>query len=63
MTTDKIADLQQDKMPITENPLTDIAGKFGGQFWTETLSEIQRSREMEKEEIKKLLDELDSEYV
>ena len=61
MTTDKIADLQQDKTPITENPLTDIAGKFSGQFWKETLSEIQRSREIEKEEMKKILDDLDSE--
>ena len=61
MTTHKITNLQQDKKPITENPLTGIAGKFGGKFWTETLSEIQRSREIEKEEMKKLLDDLDSE--
>ena len=61
MTTDNIADLQKDKTPITENPLTNIAGKFGGKFWTETLAEIQRSREIEKEEVKKLLDDLDSE--
>ena len=61
MTTDKIADLQPDKKPITDNPLTDIASKFGGKFWIETLLEIQRSREIEKEEMKKLLDDLDSE--
>ena len=59
MTTNKISDLQQDKKPVANNPLTDIAGKFGGEFWRETLSEIQLSREIEKEEMKKLLDDLD----
>ena len=61
MKTNKITNLQKDKKPINDNPLTDISGKFGGKFWTETLSEIQRSREIEKEEMKKLLDDLDSE--
>ncbi len=56
MTIDK-TDLQQSKIQQKkDNPLADIAGKFGGRFWTETQSEIERSRKMEKEEINKLLD-------
>jgi|GEM_PF-4163690 len=35
---------------VNNNSLTDIAGKFISEFWTETLAEIQRSRKMEKEE-------------
>ncbi|MDJ0531684.1 MAG: hypothetical protein QNJ70_04165 [Xenococcaceae cyanobacterium MO_207.B15] len=30
---------------LNQNPLADIAGKFGGKFWLETQSEIRRSRE------------------
>ena len=48
---------QQSKIQQTnDNPLADIAGKFGGKFWLETQSEIERSRKIDKEETNKLLD-------
>ncbi len=33
---------------LKQNPLADIAGKFGGKFWLETQSEIRRSRERDR---------------
>ena len=59
MTTDNIFDRQQEKKPIIDNPLADIVGKFGGKLWLETLSEIQRSRDINKKEVKKLLNNTD----
>ena len=38
------------------NPLADIAGKFGGEFWLDTQSEIDRSRRKDREELEKLSD-------
>ena len=38
-----------------QNPLADIAGKFGGKYWLETQSEIERSRSIDREETEKLL--------
>ena len=61
MTADKISNQQQEKKPITDNPLADIAGKFGGKLWSDTLSEIRNSRKIEKKEIIKLLDNMPSE--
>ena len=36
---------------LNQNPLADIAGKFGGKFWLETQSEIRRSRERDRLEV------------
>lgn len=58
MTTDKISNRQPEKKPFNNNPLAEIAGKFGGKFWQQTQEEIQRSRKIEKKEIKKLLDNM-----
>ena len=38
-----------------KNPLADIAGKFGGKYWLETQSEIERSRTLDREETERLL--------
>ncbi len=38
-----------------QNPLADIAGKFGGKYWLETQSEIERSRLRDREETERLL--------
>ncbi|MEL6582053.1 MAG: hypothetical protein AAFQ14_20080 [Cyanobacteria bacterium J06621_12] len=56
MKTNK-ASHQESKQKLTrDNPLTGIAGKFGGEFWLETQSEIERSRKADREETNKLLD-------
>lgn len=55
MTTDKFPNKSETKS-IEPNPLADIAGKFGGKFWLETQSQIERSRKKEREEIKRILD-------
>ena len=39
-----------------ENPLANIAGKFGGEFWQETQSEIEHFRQLDKEQTEKLQD-------
>jgi hypothetical protein len=57
MMTDKVSN-PQPKTKVTEkNPLADIAGKFGGQFWQETQSEIQLARKIDRrqEETEQLL--------
>ncbi|WP_407884101.1 hypothetical protein [Scytonema sp. NUACC26] len=41
---------------ISKHPLAKLAGKFEGEFWENTLDEILRFRETDKEEIKKHLD-------
>ncbi len=38
------------------HPLADVAGKFGGEFWLETQSEIENARKKDKEEMEKLID-------
>ena len=50
MTTSKDSSRQSN-----QNQRADIAGKFGGQFWLLTLSEIERSRKMDREEIEQEL--------
>ncbi|MGL5833917.1 MAG: hypothetical protein ACRC1Z_11900 [Waterburya sp.] len=50
--TDKVSN-PQPKTKVTEkNPLADIAGKFGGQFWQETQLEIQLARKTDREQAK-----------
>ena len=56
MTTNKVSQQQSKTQQVTDNPLTDLAGKFGGKFWLETLSEIERSRKTDREETNKFLD-------
>lgn len=56
MKTNKVFDRQSNSKQVTNNPLVDIAGKFGGEFWLETQSEIERSRRKDREETNKLLD-------
>ena len=52
----KVSHKQSQTKPPTDNPLADIAGKFGGEFWQLTQSEIESSRQTDKEETNKLLD-------
>jgi hypothetical protein len=35
--------------PIPNHPLAAIAGKFEGEFWEETLAEIQRARKADRQ--------------
>ena len=50
MATDKTSQKHSQTSPVVNNPLADIAGKFGGEFWRETQSEIEISRQIDKEE-------------
>ena len=59
--TDKISARQSAQKSTSNNPLADIADKFGSKFWQETQKEIQRSRKTDREEINKLLDEMSDE--
>jgi hypothetical protein len=61
MTPNRTSDRQKETKQITDHPLADVAGKFGGELWEVTLEEIQRSRKREQQEIKKLLDSMPSE--
>lgn len=56
MKTNKVSHQQSETKQAIDNPLADIAGKFGGEFWLETQSEIKRSRKTDREETNKLLD-------
>ncbi|MEM7760974.1 MAG: hypothetical protein AAF298_23010 [Cyanobacteria bacterium P01_A01_bin.40] len=56
MTTDKGSRQQFKTKQLGSNPLADIAGKFGGELWLETLSEIDNARKKDKEETSKNLD-------
>lgn len=53
----KFSSPQSQTKPSIDNPLADIAGKFGGKFWLDTQSEIENSRKVDKEKINKLLDD------
>lgn len=55
MTTNKNSHQKSPTKPSNQNPLANIAGKFGGKFWLETQSEIERSRKMDREEIEQEL--------
>lgn len=56
MTTDKASQQHAKTKQLSNNPLADIAGKFGGEFWLETQSEIENARKMDREETGKKLD-------
>lgn len=45
-----------DKKVLPKHPLAKLAGKFEGTLWENTLDEIKRFREIDKEEIGKHLD-------
>ena len=53
MTADKVSRQKSQTQQANDNPLADIAGKFGGEFWLSTQSEIEKSRQRDKEESKK----------
>ena len=55
MTTNKDSHHSSKTKLSNQNPLADIAGKFGGKFWRETQSEIERSRSQDREETERLL--------
>ena len=55
MTTSKDSHQKSPTKPSNQNPLANIAGSFGGQFWWETLSEIEHSRKMDREETEREL--------
>ncbi len=56
MAIDKTSHQKSKIRKANDNPLADIAGKFGGKFWFETQLEIKSSRKIDKEETNKLLD-------
>lgn len=56
MATDKVSQQKSKMQQTNNNPLADIAGKFGGEFWLKTQSEIEHSRKIDIEETKKYLD-------
>lgn len=56
MTTNKLPKKQDKKIPIPQHPLAKLAGKFEGEFWEDTIWEIQKFRELEKQEINDILD-------
>ena len=56
MTTDKVSNQHSEIELPKQNPLADIAGKFGGEFWLKTQTEIKRSRKTDREEINRLVD-------
>ena len=55
MTTSKDSHQKSPAKSSNQNPLADIASKFGGQFWLETQSEIEHYRKMDREEIEREL--------
>ncbi|MBO3458166.1 hypothetical protein G7B40_017540 [Aetokthonos hydrillicola Thurmond2011] len=56
MTLNQLPKKKDKKTQISEHPLGKFAGKFEGEFWENTLLEIQNSREIQKQEINKTLD-------
>ncbi|BAY97538.1 hypothetical protein NIES37_14800 [Tolypothrix tenuis PCC 7101] len=56
MTTNKLPKKKHKKTPIPEHPLAKLAGKFEGEFWEDTLLEIEKLRDIEKEEINRSSD-------
>ena len=56
MAIDKASQQQIKSKQLNNNPLADLAGKFGGEFWLETQSEIENARKMDREETGKNLD-------
>ena len=52
MAADKASQQKSQTQQVNDNPLADIAGKFGGEFWLSTQSEIEKSRQRDKEESK-----------
>ena len=59
MTTNKDSHQQSKTKLSNQNPLADIAGKFGGKYWLSTQSEIERSRSIDREETERLLNTSD----
>jgi hypothetical protein len=56
MTTNKLPKKKDKKTPIPQHPLAKLAGKFEGEFWEDTILEIQKFRDLEKQEINNILD-------
>ena len=56
MAIDKASQRQSKTKQSGNSPLTEIAGKFGGEFWLDTQSEIKNARKKDKEETRKNLD-------
>lgn len=56
MTTNKLPKQKQKQPQIPGHPLAKLASKFEGEFWENTLTEIERYREIEKQELNKTLD-------
>ena len=56
MAIDKASQQKVKSKQLNNNPLADLAGKFGGEFWLDTQSEIANARKKEKEETGKNLD-------
>jgi Rod binding domain-containing protein len=56
ITTHKLSKKKEKKAQIPKHPLAKLAGRFEGEFWENTLLEIQNMREAEKQEINQALD-------
>lgn len=54
MTTNKLPKKKDKKTPIPQHPLAKLAGQFEGEFWENTLLEIQKFREIEKQQTTEL---------
>jgi hypothetical protein len=52
MKTNKVSHQKSESKQAIAHPLANIAGKFGGEFWLETQSEIERSRKTDRKEIR-----------
>ena len=52
MATDKASQQQAKTKQLSSNPLTDIAGKFGGELWLETQSEIENARKKTEKKLR-----------
>ena len=56
MATDKASQQQSKTKQSGKNSLSDIAGKFGGEFWLDTQSEIENARRRDRVENSKSID-------
>jgi hypothetical protein len=55
-TTDQ-SNPQESLQPILNHPLAAVVGKLKGEFWEETLAEIQRARQADRDYWQRLIDQ------
>jgi hypothetical protein len=52
---------EQDQPVIAKHPLAEVMGKFEGEFWDTTLTEIQQMRNQDRKELEISLNTTDDE--